>query len=51
LYWNFLERNQAQLSGNARMQLSYQNWFRKSDDERAQITEKAQQLLIHLEQL
>jgi deoxyribodipyrimidine photolyase-related protein len=51
LYWNFLERNQTQLSGNARMQLSYQNWYRKSDDERAQITEKAQALLIHLEQL
>lgn len=51
LYWNFLERNQALLSGNARMQLSYQNWYRKSDDERAQITEKAQALLIHLEQL
>ena len=51
LYWNFLERNQVLLSGNARMQLSYQNWYRKSDEERAQITEKARQLLIHLEQL
>jgi deoxyribodipyrimidine photolyase-related protein len=51
LYWNFLERNQALLSGNARMQLSYQNWHRKSDEERAQITAKAEQLLIHLEQL
>lgn len=51
LYWNFLERNQKLLSGNARMQLSYQNWQRKSDEERALITEKAQQLLIHLEQL
>lgn len=51
LYWNFLERNQALLSGNARMQLSYQNWYRKSDEERAQISDKARQLLIHLEQL
>lgn len=51
LYWHFLERSQALLSGNARMQLSYQNWYRKSAEERAQITEKAQALLIHLEQL
>jgi len=51
MYWNFLERNQALLSGNARMQLSYQNWHRKSDEERAQITAKAEQLLIHLELL
>jgi deoxyribodipyrimidine photolyase-related protein len=51
LYWNFLDRNKELLSGNARMQLSYQNWYRKSDEERTKITEKAQQLLIHLEQL
>lgn len=51
LYWNFLERNKEQLSGNARMQLSYQNWNRKSEEDRAAIQHKAKELLIHVEQL
>lgn len=51
LYWDFLDRNQPQLSNNARLQLAYQQWRRKTDSEQQAIRAKAADLLIHLEQL
>jgi deoxyribodipyrimidine photolyase-related protein len=51
LYWDFLDRNQPQLSGNARLQLAYQQWRRKPEADQQAIRAKAADLLIHLEQL
>lgn len=51
LYWDFLARNEAKLSNNARLQLAYQQWRRKDAPQQAAIRFKAAQLLIQLEQL
>lgn len=51
LYWDFLDRNTATLGQNARLQLAYKNWIAKGDEQQQAIRAKAQQLLIHLEQL
>ncbi len=51
LYWDFSTANQPQLSNNARLQLAYQQWRRKTDSEQQAIRAKAADLLIHLEQL
>ncbi|MFC4655717.1 cryptochrome/photolyase family protein [Rheinheimera marina] len=51
LYWDFLARNQSQLQTSARLQFSYKNWDMKTDADKQRIRNKAQQLLIQLEQL
>lgn len=51
LYWDFLDRNTSTLGQNARLQLAYKNWLAKGDEQQQAIRAKAQQLLIHLEQL
>lgn len=51
LYWDFLARNEEKLSNNARLQLAYQQWRRKDDNQQQAIRLKASQLLIHLETL
>lgn len=51
LYWDFIARNEAKLGGNARMQLTYQQWRRKSNTDQQALRHKAAELLIHLEQL
>jgi deoxyribodipyrimidine photolyase-related protein len=45
LYWNFLDRNEALLHGNPRMNLMYSLLDRKSNDERSRIKSKADELL------
>lgn len=51
LYWDFLARNENTLSANPRLALTYQQWRRKSANEQLAIRDKANDLLIHLEQL
>lgn len=51
LYWDFIARHEAKLGSNARMQLTYQQWRRKSDADKTALRAKAAELLIHLEQL
>jgi len=51
LYWDFLVRNEHKLGGNARLQLAYQQWRRKSAESQSEILTKAADLLIKLEQL
>ncbi len=51
LYWDFLARNEVKLGGNARLQLAYQQWRRKSEQTQSEILAKASSLLIKLEQL
>lgn len=51
LYWDFLDRNQAILGQNARLQLAYKNWTAKGDTQQHAIRQQAAHLLIHLEQL
>lgn len=41
LYWDFLDRHEAQLSGNRRLQFQFKNLQRKSDADRAAIREQA----------
>ena len=51
LYWDFLQRNQQQLSANPRLALAYANWHKRSDEDKAYILAKAAQTLDTLEQL
>ena len=51
LYWDFLARNEQKLGGNARMQLAYKNWYNKTADQQQALRDKAEEYLIHLEQL
>jgi len=51
LYWDFLARHEDKLGSNARMQLTYQQWRRKSVADQEALRAKAAELLIHLEQL
>src|SRR5690606_18733071 len=51
LYWDFLQRNQQQLSANPRLALAYANWHRRCDEDKASILAKAAQTLDTLEQL
>lgn len=51
LYWDFLARNEDKLGGNARMQLSYKNWFNKDKQQQQALRDKAAEYLIKLEQL
>lgn len=51
LYWDFLDRQEATLGQNARLQLAYQQWRRKPASDQHAIRAKARQLLIDVEQL
>ncbi|WP_333608143.1 cryptochrome/photolyase family protein [Arsukibacterium sp.] len=51
LYWDFLARNQQQLSGNARMQLAYKNWYNKTPEQQQALRQQAATVLQQLEQL
>lgn len=51
LYWDFIARHEDKLGNNARMQLTYQQWRRKSAGDQQLLRAKAAELLIHLEQL
>lgn len=41
LYWEFLDRHEDKLADNRRLNFQYRNLYRKSDEERAAIREKA----------
>lgn len=51
LYWDFIARHTDKLSQNARLQLTYQQWRRKSPELQQALRTQAAELLIHLEQL
>lgn len=51
LYWDFLARNQQQLSGNARMQLAYKNWYNKTDEQQQALRQQASIVLQKLDDL
>ncbi|WP_445429110.1 hypothetical protein [Alishewanella sp. HL-SH05] len=51
LYWDFLDRNHEQLGQNARLQLAFKNWQRKTPEQQAAIKQHASVLLNKLEQL
>lgn len=50
LYWDFLARHEDKLGNNPRLQLTYQQWRRKGDNQAA-IRAKAADLLIAIETL
>ncbi|WP_189480444.1 cryptochrome/photolyase family protein [Alishewanella tabrizica] len=51
LYWDFLDRNATTLGQNARLQLAYKNWQAKGPEQQQALRLKAQEILIHVEQL
>jgi deoxyribodipyrimidine photolyase-related protein len=51
LYWDFIARQQPNLGNNARMQLAFQQWKRKSPAEQEALQQKAQALFIAIETL
>ncbi|MEE2024641.1 cryptochrome/photolyase family protein [Alkalimonas mucilaginosa] len=51
LYWGFLDRNSEQLGGNARLQLAYQQWHKKPEQEQQAIRQHADLILNSLEKL
>ncbi|MCC5452661.1 cryptochrome/photolyase family protein [Rheinheimera sp. UJ51] len=51
LYWDFLDRNHEQLGQNARLQLAFKNWQRKTPEQQAAIKQHASVLLNKLEHL
>lgn len=51
LYWDFIARHEDKLGQNARMQLTYQQWRRKTPAEQQAMRDKAAATLIHLEHL
>ena len=51
LYWDFLQRHQQQLGSNPRLALTYANWHRRSDADKATVLAKAADTLNKLEQL
>ncbi len=48
LYWEFLDRHEARLGQNRRLQFQYRNLHRKSDAQRAAIREQATRLRAQL---
>ena len=48
LYWDFLDRHEAQLGGNRRLQFQFRNLQRKSDAERSEIRQAAAALRTRL---
>ena len=51
LYWTFLERNEATLASNFRMQMPYSTLRRKSQQELVQLRARADAAITHLESL
>ena len=49
LYWTFLERNEAVLSGNFRMQMPYNTLRKKNPSELIQLRARAQEAIAHLQ--
>ncbi len=49
LYWTFLERNEAVLSGNFRMQMPYNTLRKKKPDELVQLRARAEEAIAHLQ--
>jgi len=49
LYWDFLDRHEAQLGGNRRLQFQFRNLQRKSDAERSEIRQAAAALRARLD--
>jgi deoxyribodipyrimidine photolyase-related protein len=48
LYWTFLERNEARLKGNFRLQMPYQSLRGKAPQELMQLRARAQEAVAHL---
>ncbi len=48
LYWTFLERNEAVLAGNFRMQMPYTTLRKKKPDELVQLRARAEEAITHL---
>jgi deoxyribodipyrimidine photolyase-related protein len=51
LYWTFLERNEAVLSSNFRMQMPYTTLRRKKPEELVQLRQRASEAVQHLQSL
>lgn len=51
LYWDFLQRHQQELANNPRLALTFANWHKRSDSDKAAILAKAAETLDKLEQL
>ena len=49
LYWTFLARNEAALSGNFRMRMPYNTLRRKPPEELVQLRRRADEAVIHLQ--
>lgn len=51
LYWNFLEKHQAEFANNQRMAMMYRNWENRDDAERQAILAQAKDYLARLDSL
>ena len=51
LYWTFLERNEAVLGNNFRLQMPYTTLRKKSEDDLVQLRSRAQEAIAHLQSL
>ena len=49
LYWIFLERNEAVLANNFRLQMPYRTLHKKSESELVQLRTRAEEAITHLQ--
>ncbi|WP_370292838.1 cryptochrome/photolyase family protein [Thalassolituus sp.] len=51
LYWHFIHRHEKEFSKNPRMAMIYRSFAKMQEDERQRTLDRAEHLLIHLEEL
>ncbi|WP_251359685.1 cryptochrome/photolyase family protein [Kangiella sp. TOML190] len=51
LYWNFLDKHKDKLAKNPRLSMPYRNWNKMNQDMQTDIIDKAQDLMLHIEEL
>ncbi|MCF8779222.1 cryptochrome/photolyase family protein [Vibrio sp. IRLE0018] len=51
LYWHFIDQHQSAFNHNPRMSLVMNNWYKQTDEEKAQILSTARHYLHHIESL